>query len=462
MNINEEQLTRLVKAKVEAALAQSAPAGKNGIFHDMDQAIEAAWQDQRQYLTMPMETRRAVVEAIRAKIKPLVPEMVALAVEESGMGRVDHRILKNELALEKTPGCEDLQSMAWTGDHGLSLIELSPFGVIGAITPVTNPTETIINNSIGMLAAGNAVVFSPHPSAVRTSIWLVERINEAIYPVSGLKNLVVTMDRADMASVEQMMKHPKINLLVATGGPGIVKTVLSSGKKAIGAGAGNPPVIVDETADIEKAAGDIVAGASFDNNLPCIAEKEVFVCEQVADYLLFCMAKHNALQIQDAADIEQIRRTIMKDGDINKAFVGKDATYILDKAGISYTGKPDLIFMDVDNDHPFVQTELMMPVLGVVRCKDFAQALERAIYAEAGRRHTAQMHSRNVDRLTEAARKLQTTIFVKNGPSFNGIGYGGEGYTCYTIAGPTGEGLTSAKNFCRIRRCVLSGGFYIR
>ncbi len=465
--MNDAQLRQLIREKVQQALTEGAPppatgAGR-GIFQDMNEAVEAAAAAQRRYLREPLETRRNIVAAIRGGIRPLVPEMSQRAVAESGMGRVDHRILKNNLVLEKTPGVEDLQCAAWSGDHGLSLVELSPFGVIGAITPVTNPTETILNNCIGMLAAGNAVVFSPHPAAVKTSIWLVEKLNEVIIQAAGIANLVVTMDRADMAAVAAMMKHPKINLLVATGGPEIVKTVLSSGKKAIGAGAGNPPVIVDETADIIKAAQDIVAGSSFDNNLPCIAEKEVFVCEQVADYLLFCMQKHQALQIKDGNDIEKIRQTVMLDHQtINKKFVGKNASYILDQAGIPYEGDPVLIFMEVPNSHPFVQTELMMPILGVVRCVNFGEALERAILAEGGCRHTAQMHSKNVDRLTEAARLLQTTIFVKNGPSYNGIGYGGEGYTCFTIAGPTGEGLTSAKDFCRVRRCVLSGGFYIR
>ncbi len=469
MEMDRDQLARIVAEKVAEALKDGqagggAAAGSSGdgIFSDMNAAIDAAYEDQRKYLTMDMDTRARIVQGIRVGVKPLIPEMVKIACEESGMGREDHRVLKNQLTLDKTPGVEDLQNIAWAGDNGLSLVELSPFGVIGAITPVTNPTETVLNNSIGMLAAGNAVVFSPHPSAVQTTVWLVKHLNKIISEVCGLNNLIVTLDRADMQAVSDMMKHPKINLLVATGGPGIVKTVLSSGKKAIGAGAGNPPVIVDETADIEAAARDIVAGASFDNNLPCIAEKEVFVCEQVADYFLVCMAKHNALQIKDKAQIDQIEKTIMKDGDINKEFVGKHATYILDKAGVPYEGKPDLIYMDVDNMHPFVQTELMMPVLGVVRCRNYEEALERAIYAEGGRRHTAHMHSKDVNRLTEAAKLLQTTIFVKNGPCYNGIGYGGEGYTCFTIAGPTGEGLTSAKDFCRKRRCVLSGGFYIR
>jgi len=446
-----------------SSFSGSDRANDTGIFSDIDEAIEAASKAQKIYMKESLGKRREMIAAIREKLLPEVETIAKLAVSEGQMGRVDHRILKNKLAIEKTPGVEDLKSIAWTGDDGLSLVDLSPFGVIGAITPVTNPSETVINNAIGMLAGGNAVIFAPHPSAVKTTVWVVAKINEILKGVGAQPNLVVTMDNADMGSLEKMMKNPKVNMLVATGGPGVVKTVLSSGKKAIGAGAGNPPVIVDATADIEQAAKDIVAGASFDNNLPCIAEKEVFVEEQVADFLIFNMQKNNALLLTKQEDIDKLAKTILTDkGDISKKCVGKDAVVLLDMAGIEYKGSPILIICEVPNEHPFVQVELMMPVLGIVRCKSFAECLKRAVFAEGGRRHTAEMHSKNIDHLTEAARELQTTIFVKNAPCYAGIGFNGEGYTTFTIAGPTGEGLTSAKDFVRVRRCVLGGGFYIR
>ncbi|MFB0920832.1 MAG: aldehyde dehydrogenase EutE [Oscillospiraceae bacterium] len=448
---------------VQAPCSVQGCGNESGIFSDIDEAIEAASKAQKIYMKEPLSKRREMIAAVREGLLPEVEAIAKLAVSEGKMGRVDHRILKNKLAIEKTPGVEDLKSIAWTGDDGLSLVELSPFGVIGAITPVTNPTETVINNTIGMLAGGNAVVFAPHPSAVRSTVWLVKKINEILKGVGAQPNLVVTMDNADMESVSKMMKHPKVNMLVATGGPGVVKTVLSSGKKAIGAGAGNPPVIVDATANIEQAAKDIVAGASFDNNLPCIAEKEVFVEEQVADFLIFNMQKNNALLLTKQEDINKLAKTVLTaKGDINKECVGKDAVVLLDMAGINYKGSPILIICEVPNEHPFIQVELMMPILGIVRCKSFNECLERAIAAEGGRRHTAEMHSKNIDHLTEAARELQTTIFVKNAPCYAGIGFNGEGYTTFTIAGPTGEGLTSAKDFVRVRRCVLGGGFYIR
>ena len=254
------------------ATQQEAPG--DGVFADMDSAVEAAHVAQREYLAHSMADRRRYVAAIREAM--LAPEaldyMSEQAVAQSGMGDVGHKYLKNKVAAAETPGVEDLVTEAWSGDDGLTTIEYSPYGVIGAITPTTNPTETITCNAIGMLAAGNAVVFSPHPRVAKLSCWQVRRINRALRAAGAPDNLVTTVTAPSLENTNAMMAHPKVRMLVATGGPGIVKAVLSSGKKAIGAGAGNPPAVVDETADIEHAAKCIVDGASFDKNLPFTAE----------------------------------------------------------------------------------------------------------------------------------------------------------------------------------------------
>lgn len=460
--MNQQELEILIRQAVSKVIGGNS-SGTRGAYESMEEAIEKAYCAQKDYHRRTLECRRSLVCAIRTKLRPHIEEISRRAVEESGIGRVDHKILKNNLALDKTPGVEDLSTSVFTGDGGLTLVELSPFGVIGSITPVTNPTETIICNSIGMLAAGNSVVFSPHPNAINTSIWLVQLINDAITEAGGPADLVTIATKASLESVDILMSHPKITMLSITGGTPIVRKGLSSGKKTIGAGAGNPPVIVDETADIERAAKDIFNGASFDNNVPCIAEKSVLVVEDVADYLIFCLEKENVIKLTDSAQIKQLEKTVTNEkGGIVKEFVGKNAGYILQKSGISYTHEPQLIIMETDIHHVFAEEELMMPILPIIRCKNFEEALEGAIYLEHGLRHSAMMHSRNVDRLSEAARRIQTTIFVKNGPSYAGIGFGTEGYTTFTIAGPTGEGLTSAKSFCRVRRCVLKDSFSIR
>ncbi|MGL5329415.1 MAG: aldehyde dehydrogenase family protein, partial [Peptostreptococcaceae bacterium] len=386
-----------------------------------------------------------------------------MAVDETGMGEVNYKIAKNNLVIEKTPGVEDLKSEAISGDDGLTLVELSPYGVIGAIAPTTNPTETLLCNAIGMLAAGNSVVFSPHPRAKKVSRLVIQMINRALRKAGAPENLVVSVAEPSIENTNIMVEHDKVKLLVATGGPGIVKLVLSSGKKAIGAGAGNPPVVVDETADIEKAAKDIIDGCSFDNNLPCIAEKEVIVVDSVADYLIFNMNKNGAYQITHKEVLDKLVNLVLNEKmQIKTEFVGKSAKYILSKLGIEVDYNIKAIIMETDKNHPFVQEELMMPILPIVRCENVDEAIDIAIEVEHGNRHTAIMHSKNVDKLTKMAKLIQTTIFVKNGPSYAGIGVGGEGHTTFTIAGPTGEGLTSAKTFTRKRRCVLVEGFNVR
>ncbi len=436
---------------------------QKGVFNDMNDAIEAAWLAQKKLVKYNLEFRNKLVKAMREEIRKNINLLSKMAVEETGMGRYEDKIKKNLLVVEKTPGVEDLKSEVFSGDDGLTLLELSPYGVIGAITPTTNPSETIVCNAIGMIAAGNGVVFSPHPSAKKTSLKTIELLNKAIIEAGGPENLLTSIKEPSLSNAEIMMKHKKINMLVATGGPGVVKAVLSSGKKAIGAGAGNPPAVVDETADIEKAAKDIIAGCSFDNNLPCIAEKEVIVVDSVADYLIFNMKKNNAYEIEDKRDIERLEKLVInEDGHPNKSYVGKNADYILKKIGIDCGPEVRAIILEVDRDHPFVVEELMMPILPIVRVKDVDEAIRLAVEVEHGFRHTAIMHSKNVDNLTRMAKEIQTTIFIKNGPSYAGIGVGGEGYTTFTIAGPTGEGLTSARTFTRKRRCVLVGGFSIK
>ena len=433
-----------------------------GVFDNMDDAVEACYLAQKELVKLTLAQRGALIEAIRKTAIENAEWISKAAVEESKMGNWEDKLVKNLLAAEKSPGIEDLKAEAMSGDNGLTLVELSPFGVIGAITPTTNPTETVICNSIGMIAAGNGIVFSPHPTAKNISLKLIQLINQAIVNAGGPRNIITTVSQPTIEQANLMMKHPKVNMLVATGGPGVVRAVLSTGKKAIGAGAGNPPAVIDETADIEKAARDVILGCSFDNNLPCIAEKEIIVVEQVADYLIFCMKGSGAYFIEDAATLRRLEALLVVDGQVNKDYIGKSARCILEQIGITADESVKVISMDTYIDHPFVQHELMMPILPVVRVKDIHTAIDTAVEVEHGLRHTAVMHSKNVDNLSALAKAIQTTIFVKNAPSYAGIGVGGEGYTTFTIAGPTGEGLTSAKSFTRNRRCVLADSFNIK
>jgi propionaldehyde dehydrogenase len=271
------------------------------------------------------------------------------------------------------------------------------------------------------------------------------------------------MNEATLQKSIQIIKHPKIHLLVATGGEGVVREVLSSGKKAIGAGPGNPPVLVDETADIEKAGKDIVLGAGFENNLQCIGEKEVLVVRSVADQLIREMVKNGAYLLERKEQINALTKLVTtSEGLINKEYVGKNASVILKAMGIDAPDSTPIIIYEAPADHITVMEEFLMPILPIIRVDNLDDGMELAVCIEGGRRHTAIMHSKNVDHMTQFARKIKTTIFVKNGPSYSGVGLGGEGFPAMTIAGPTGEGLTSPQSFTRIQRCVLVDGFNLR
>lgn len=459
--IDQGQIALLVQEVMRKLENTPSPQGYGyGVFEEMEDAIQAAVIAHKELSNYGIVQRNRVIQAIRDTAVANAEHLARMAVEETGMGRFEDKITKNILAATKTPGTEDLETRAWSGDEGVTTVDMLPFGVIGAITPVTNPSETIINNGIGMIAAGNSVVFSPHPSAKRTSLETVKLLNKAAMEVGGPENLLVTVAEPTLAKAEYMMKHKKIDLLVATGGPAVVKAVLSSGKKAIGAGAGNPPAVVDETADIPKAAKDIIAGCSFDNNLPCIAEKEVIVVESVAKELIQCMQKSGGYLIQ-GDDVKRLEELLVQGKTVNKDYIGKDAQYILQGIGIEVTPEVKAVIMLTDKTHPFVVKELMMPVLPVIKVRNVWEAIDMGVEVEHGFRHTAVMHSKNIDHLRAFAKAIKTTIFVKNAPSYAGIGAGGEGHATFTIAGPTGEGLTSARDFARQRRCVLAGGLTI-
>lgn len=430
---SNKQMEQMIRSMVMEILSGStststttpsagAVAGEPGVFTSVDAAIQAAKVAQAKFEECSLATRTKVIEAIRLAMRPLVGELAQRTYDETGMGRVADKIIKLNLTLDKTPGVEDLVTECETGDNGMTLYELSPYGVIGAVTPSTNPSETLICNAIGMLAAGNAIYFSVHPGAKMISRWLVSQLNQIVTQAIGIENLIVTIAEPSIEAAQEMMTHKDIALLVVTGGPGVVHQALCSGKKTIGAGAGNPPAFVDETANIRKAAQDIVLGASFDNNILCIAEKSVVAIRSIEPEL-----------VKEMVD-----------------------------AGVSYTGDPRLIIMRTDKHHPFATKEMLMPILPVITVDSFEDGLATCLFLEDGLHHTATMHSLNMERLNKMARAMKTSIFVKNGPSYAGLGFNGEGTTTFTIATPTGEATTSARHFARRRRCCLTTGFNIR
>ncbi|HCF60649.1 MAG TPA: aldehyde dehydrogenase EutE [Myxococcales bacterium] len=442
--------------------ASASGTGRRGIFEDVDSAVAAARDAHEQLLRLDLETRGKMIQAMREVTARNAEDLSRRAVEETKLGRVEDKIQKNLLVAWKTPGIEILRPISYTGDHGLTLIERAPFGVIAGITPTTNPTETILCNAIGMLAGGNTVVFNVHPSAKRVSRYHVEMLNDAIVAAGGPENCICSVAEPTIESSQALMKHKGTRLVVVTGGPAVVKTAMASGKRAICAGPGNPPCVVDETAHIDRAGREIVKSASFDNNVICILEKEIFAVASIADRLKEAMCAHGAYEVKGEAIRRLEKLVVAEDGaHPSKDWVGRDAAKIARAAGIDVPEKTRLLLAEVDAMHPFVQAELLMPVMGFVRVPTVDDAIACALQAEHGFGHTATMHSTNIDNLSRMARAVNTSIFVKNGGALAGLGVDGEGYTSFTIASPTGEGITTALSFTRERRCSLKDSFRI-
>lgn len=464
-----EQIVRSVlagldlgKATAGAVASQTSYKGDRGVFERCEDAIDAAYEAQKiWYMNYKVEDRERVIAAIRRVSLDHAEDFAKRVRDETGMGRYEDKIQKHIAVINGTPGTECLKTEAISGDAGLMLEERGPFGVIGAITPSTNPTETIINNTISMIAGGNSVVFNVHPGAKNTCAYALQILHDTITANGGPANLVTMTREPTMETVDVLTSSPKIRLMVGTGGMPMVNALLRSGKKTIGAGAGNPPVVVDETADIKLAAKEIYRGASFDNNLLCLAEKEVFAVDSTEKELVYNMISEGAYLL-NPAQVDTLLGIVFQNKDgkysVNKKWVGKNAGLMLEQLGI--TDKPDtrLLICEVSHDHPFVMVEQLMPILPIVSCRDFKEAAEYAVIAECGNRHTASIFSKNVDNMTYFAKRIETTIFVKNGATLKGVGIGGEGHATMTIAGPTGEGLTCAKSFTRFRRCQLADG----
>ncbi len=475
MDITEQDIRSIVEKVVstitimpdgDSVLAEVSE-DQPGIFQSVEEAVRAAEKAQKDLMGMTLEKRREIITGIRKKLLENLEQMSKMSVEEATFGRWEDKVLKNRLAVEKTPGVEDLEPVSYTDDHGLTLVERAPYGVIGSITPCTNPTESIINNGISMVAGGNAVVFNPHPAAKKTSNYVITLINSAVIEAGGPLNLFCTIADPTIESAQSMMKHPNIRLLVVTGGPAVVRAALDSGKKVIAAGPGNPPCVVDETADIAKAGRDIVRGASIDNNIICVCEKEILAVNSIADELKEAMKQNGTYEL-NRSQIDEITKLVIDDpggpgheGAANKKYVGKDASVIAEAIGLKVSPDTRLLLCEVYKDHPLVWTEQLMPVIPLVRMSSADEAIDFAVQCEHGFRHTASIHSKNVERLSRMAKVMDCSLFVKNGPNYSGMGFGGAGFTSFTIASPTGEGLTRARTFTRERRCSLIDYFRI-
>ena len=441
----------------------SLKSGSYGVFQDANEACAAAHAGFLQLKKKGVAARARIVEIVKSLAEANAAEWGQLELAETRIGRLDHKIEKLKI-IKLVPGVEWLHPDGRSGDHGITLEEYTPFGVVAAITPSTHSIPTLSGNIVNIVAAGNAVVFNAHPSAARCAATAVRAYNQAIERETGLQNVITIIEQPTLESFKAICQHEAVRLLCVTGGPAVVKAAMQTGKRAICAGPGNPPVLVDDTACMKRAAKAIIAGAAYDNNLLCIGEKEVFVLETVADELMSEMEKAGAVRL-NGSQLERLTREAFtfKEGHgagcpepvVNKAYIGKDAAVLAKAAGVTVPEKTELLFAETDANHAFVKEEQMMPFVPVVRVKSVEEGIEASLAAEHNYKHTSIIHSHDVEHMTAMARALDTTLFVKNGPCMAGLGLGGEGYLSYSIATPTGEGVTNPRTFTRVRRCVM-------
>jgi len=457
-----EDLIRDVVAEVLSRLGRSpasgpVAAGQRGVFRTVDEAVRAAKAAQQQLVDRPLSDRAAAVQAVRDVMLSRIDELARLELEETKIGRLDHKKHKLRIIAEKVPGMEMIMTEAVSGDMGLTVIEHAPFGVIGVVTPLTHVVPTFGCNAIMMISGGNSLVCNPHPSGIKIALYVVRLWNEEIHKRIGIDNLICAIEQPTLETANEIFTHPDIAMLCVTGGPGVVKAAMASNKKAVVAGPGNPPVVVDETADLDRAAAKIIQGASYDNNLLCTGEKEVFAVAAIFDELMRAMERHGAMRL-NAEQIEALVRVALhrdeKSGHWipDRQFVGRDPQVLGEAIGVRVPQGVELLFGETDETNPFVSCEQMMPFVPFVRVPDVETAIQKAKQYEHGFGHTAVMHSSHVGNLTRMGKVMDTTLFFKNGATNEG-----EGFVSYSIATPTGEGPTSPLTFTRVRRCIMVG-----
>ncbi len=464
----QELISRVVSEVLSKLQGQqkAIDAGQTGfgVYERMEDAVAAAYRSFEKLRENGIEARRKAINVIRRLCVENAQSWGEIEFAETKIGRRDHKVEKLRICGDLVPGVEFIERKAFSGDHGLTVIDCAPWGVIGAITPSTHSVPTLTGNAINMIAAGNAVVFNTHPSACGVAALAIKAYNQAIYAETGITDLLTTVVKPTLETFDTMCKSPKVGLLCVTGGPAVVSAAMKTGKRAVCAGPGNPPVVVDEPAEIERAARSIIQGASYDNNLLCIGEKQVFVVEAVADALIAAMKTAGAylLNSEQVAALSKAA-FVFPEGQgagcghphVNKKLIGQDAAVLAQAIGLSVPASTVLLFGETDEKHLFVQEEQMMPFLPIVRVKNVDEAIAAAIRSEHGYRHTGIMHSQNIRNLTKMAQEIDTTLFIKNGPSMTGLGLGGEGFLSFSIATPTGEGVTTPMTFTRSRRCVM-------
>jgi len=469
---NDKYISEIVRKVIEQIDGKPVQAfsrmehSANGVFEDVNSAVAGAKKAQKIWADTPRAVKEKIIEELRKCMHANAEEFSRRAVDETGMGRVADKIIKHHNAATHTPGIEDLETRSWSGDKGLVYEDYAPFGVAAAVTPSTHPVPVLFNSLVMLIAAGNSVVFNVHPAAKKLSAFAIEKFHDVIVKNGGPASLACMLREPSIEGANLLFAHADVKLIVATGGPSLVKAAFNAGKKVVAAGPGNPPVLVDETADIRNAVKSIIEGASFDNNILCIAEKEIFVVDKIFDRFMNEMELQGCVRLL-MPKIKELGAKVFSvnannEISISRDFIGKNASVLARSIGINISDDVRLLFGECETTCKWVAEEQMMPFMPVVRVADFEEGLRLSVKFEHGYGHTAIIHSNNLDNITRFTKALDVDIVVVNGSSLAGLGgNSGEGYFSHTIASPTGEGICTPRNFARVRRLAIANQLQI-
>jgi acetaldehyde dehydrogenase (acetylating) len=392
--------------------------------------IKAARRAQDSLNTFTQAQVDTIINAIREAGEANACRLAQMAVSETGMGNYEDKCFKNFFASRYV--FEYIQEMKTVGiirdDKKSKIWEIAePVGVIAGIVPTTNPTSTVIYKSMIALKSRNAIVFSPHPSAARCTYEAARLMSEAAVAAGAPEGSIGCISTITMGATQELMKHPDVALILATGGPGLVKAAYSSGKPALGVGAGNPPAFVERTADVHQAAIDIITGKSFDNGTICASEQSIVAEECIADELVRYLEENGAhfLNPEETAKVSAV--VMLPNGSMNARAVGKDARTIGQMAGISVPEGARCLVAPLGGVGPKwpLSQEKLTTVLAFYRVSDWHQGCERCmeLLNAGGIGHSMVIHSNNEAVIREFAMKKPIFRMLVNTPStFGGIG----------------------------------------
>ena len=396
---------------------------------ELDALVARVKAAQAEFATFSQEQvdkifRAASLAANQARI-PLAQQAVA----ESGMGIVEDKVIKNHFASEYIYNKykdEQTCGILEENDSLGTMTIAEPVGIICGIVPTTNPTSTAIFKSLIALKTRNAIIFSPHPRAKNSTNDAAKLVLDAAIAAGAPKDIIGWIDQPSVELSNALMKHDDIALILATGGPGMVKAAYSSGKPAIGVGAGNVPVVIDETADVKRAVASVLMSKTFDNGVVCASEQAVIVHDAVYDEVKARFASHKGY-VLSKTEADKVRKTMFKEGALNAAIVGQPATKIAEMAGVKVPADTKILVGEgtrVKGEDEFAH-EKLSPVLGMFRASSFEDAVDQAVdmVEIGGIGHTSGLYTDqdvNADRIKYFGDKLKTARILVNIPTTHG------------------------------------------